>query len=67
MKIIILTLIAMAAALLYVPQRARNQELSYTWVFRVTETLDVSLILLEFAVISILAAIAFTFVKARRK
>jgi hypothetical protein len=67
MKIVILTVIAMAAALLYVPQRGRDQELSYTWVFRTTEKVDLPLLTLELGIILFLALLVWAFVSARRK
>jgi hypothetical protein len=67
MKLVILTVIAMAAALLYVPQRSRTHELSYTWVFRSTETQDVPLLILELGIILFFALLVWAFVNARRK
>jgi hypothetical protein len=67
MKLVILTVIAMAAVMLYVPHRGPGGDLSYSWVFGATETLDVALLTWEIGVIVFLAVIVAAFQSAARR
>ena len=48
-------------AILYVPQRANNGEVNYAWAFRMTERLDLPLLVLELVILGIVTAIVITF------